>query len=92
MAPEGALRLADRRARRPRRRADLTEAWIHYYHPVGTCKMGPADDPAAVVDPRCRIHGLEGGYVADCAIIPVVPRANTNIPAVMIAERLATWM
>jgi choline dehydrogenase len=72
--------------------ADLAEAWIHYYHPVGTCKMGPATDSAAVVDPRLRLHGLEGGYVADCAIIPVVPRANTNIPAVMIAERLATWM
>ena len=72
--------------------ADLAEAWIHYYHPVGSCKMGPASDAAAVVDPRLRIHGLEGGYVADCAIIPIVPRANTNIPAVMIAERLATWL
>jgi choline dehydrogenase len=71
---------------------DLREAWIHYYHPVGSCKMGPAGDPTAVVDPRCRIHGLEGGYVADCAIIPQVPRANTNIPAVMIAERIVTWL
>ncbi len=71
---------------------DLSEAWVHYYHPVGSCKMGPASDTAAVVDPRLRIHGLEDGYVADCSIIPVVPRANTNIPAVMIAERLATWL
>src|SRR5205814_744030 len=59
--------------------AELAEAWIHYYHPVGTCKMGPASDAAAVVDPRLRLHGLEGGYVADCAIIPVVPRANAHI-------------
>jgi choline dehydrogenase len=71
---------------------DLGEVWVHYYHPVGTCKMGPASDPSAVVDARCRIHGLADGYVADCSIIPVVPRANTNIPAVLVGERLATWL
>ena len=54
--------------------------------------MGPDWDPASVVDARGRIHGLEGGYVADCAIIPRVPRANTNIPAVLIGERLVTWL
>jgi choline dehydrogenase len=71
---------------------DLSKSWIHYYHPVGTCKMGPDWDPASVVDARGRIHGLEGGYVADCAIIPRVPRANTNIPAVLVGERLVTWL
>jgi choline dehydrogenase len=77
-------------------RAEL-EDWIdrvvvHYYHPVGTCKMGPASDPEAVVDPRGKIHGLEGGYVADCAIIPIIPRANTNIPAAVVGERIAAWL
>jgi choline dehydrogenase len=79
-----------------RTRSEL-EQWIerivvHYYHPVGTCKMGPASDPDAVVDPRGKIHGLEGGYVADCAIMPVIPRANTNIPAAVVGERIAGWL
>jgi choline dehydrogenase len=71
---------------------DLSQEWVHYYHPVGTCAMGPASDPGAVVDPRGRIHGLEGAYVADCSIIPVIPRANTNVTAVMIGERIANWL
>jgi choline dehydrogenase len=64
----------------------------HYYHPIGTCKMGPASDPEAVVDNTGAIHGLEGGYVADCSIMPVVPRANTNIPAVVVGERIASFL
>ena len=46
----------------------------------------------AIVVAQGRIHGLECGYVADCAIIPRVPRANTNIPAVLVGERLVTWL
>jgi choline dehydrogenase len=65
---------------------------VHYYHPVGTCKMGPASDPDAVVDSRGKIHGLEGGYVADCSVMPVIPRANTNIPAAVVGERIAAWL
>ena len=73
--------------------AELCRARVeHYYHPVGSCKMGPATDPAAVVDSAGAVHGLGGIYVADCAICPVVPRANTNIPAAVIglvvAEKL----
>jgi choline dehydrogenase len=64
----------------------------HYYHPVGTCKMGPASDPGAVVDNSGAIHGLEGVYVADCSIMPVVPRANTNIPAIVVGERIASFL
>ena len=64
----------------------------HYYHPVGTCKMGPATDPAAVVDRAARVHGVEGLRVVDCSIIPVIPRANTNIPAVVIGEKIAAMM
>lgn len=72
-------------------------AWIdrsvvHYYHPVGTCKMGPDSDERAVVDPRGRVHGTDNLYVADCSIMPVIPRANTNIPAVVIGERIARWL
>jgi choline dehydrogenase len=61
----------------------------HYYHPVGTCMMGPASDRAAVVDSRGRIHGLDNAYVADASIMPVIPRANTNIPALVVGERIA---
>jgi choline dehydrogenase len=69
--------------------ADWVDRTIqHYFHPVGTCKMGPASDPDAVVDPTGRIHGLSNAYVADCSIMPVVPRANTNIPAVVVGERI----
>ena len=65
---------------------------FHYYHPVGTCAMGPASDAMAVTDARGKVHGLENVYVADCSIIPVIPRANTNIPAVVIGERIAGWL
>lgn len=73
------------------------DAWIdrtclHYYHPVGTCKMGPAKDPEAVVDARGKVHGLDGLYVADAAIMPVIPRANTNIPAAVVGARIAGWL
>ena len=73
------------------------EHWIdgaieHYYHPVGTCAMGPESDPLAVTDARGRVHGLENVFVADCSIVPVIPRANTNLPAVVVGERIAGWL
>jgi choline dehydrogenase len=64
----------------------------HDYHPVGTCKMGPPSDQMAVVDARGKVHGLDGLYVADAAIMPVIPRANTNIPVAVIAERIASLL
>jgi choline dehydrogenase len=73
--------------------ADLEDAirrtHVHYYHPVGTCALGPADDPFAVCDGRGRLHGLDRIAVADCSLMPVVPRANTNVPAVVVGERIA---
>jgi choline dehydrogenase len=63
--------------------------FVHYYHPVGTCRMGAAGDPEAVVDGRGALLGLDGAWIADCSIMPVVPRANTNVPAVVVGERVA---
>ena len=59
------------------------------FHPSGTCKMGPAADPMAVVDQNLRIHGLDGIRVVDCSIMPTLVSGNTNVPVVMIAERAA---
>jgi 5-(hydroxymethyl)furfural/furfural oxidase len=59
------------------------------FHVSGTCRMGAPDNPDAVVDPEGRVIGVGGLRVADASIMPVVPRANTNIPTVMVAERLA---
>ena len=61
-------------------------------HPVGTCRMGAADDPRSVVDPECRVIGVEGLRVIDASIMPEVPRANTHLSCVMIAERMADRM
>ncbi len=77
----------------PGRGAELEDAirrgHVHYYHPVGTCALGRADDPHAVCDARARLHGLERIVVADCSLMPIVPRANTNVPAVVVGERVA---
>ncbi len=71
---------------------DVQRDNLHYFHPVGTCKMGPESDPTAVVDARGKVHGVDNLFVADASIMPVVPRANTNIPALVVGERIAAWL
>jgi 5-(hydroxymethyl)furfural/furfural oxidase len=59
------------------------------FHVSGTCRMGSLDDPGAVVDSAGRIRMLSGLRVVDASIMPTVPRANTNIPVIMLAEKIA---
>ena len=57
------------------------------YHPCGTCRMGRADDPTSVVDPECRVIGVEGLRVADSSIFPRVTNGNLNAPSIMTGEK-----
>lgn len=67
-------------------RAHIRAHAVHYYHPVGSCAMGQ------VVDSAGRVLGVSGLRVADASIIPTIPRANTNLPAVVVGERVAELM
>lgn len=71
------------------------EGWLRalarpLHHPVGTCRMGA--DVRAVVDPELRVRGVEGLRIADAAVMPRIPSANTHAAVVMIAERAAAFM
>ena len=73
------------------------DAWLlanvnDYVHAVGTCRMGRPDDPAAVVDPDCRVLGYEGLRVCDASVMPDLPKANTHLTVVAIADELARRM
>jgi len=59
------------------------------YHPCGTCKMARVDDPMAVVDPECRVIGVEGLRVADSSIFPRITNGNLNGPSIMVGEKAA---
>jgi 5-(hydroxymethyl)furfural/furfural oxidase len=70
------------------------EAWVRqtvlgHWHASCTCRMGAADDPGAVTDPAGRVYGVEGLRVCDASIMPMVPSANTNIPTIMVGEKIA---
>ena len=73
---------------------DMLEAWVREnafsgWHAAGTCKMGAADDPSAVVDPEGRVIGVDGLRVADASIMPSIVSANTNLTTIMIGEKIA---
>ena len=63
-----------------------------YFHPVGTCCMGPDTNSMAVVDSRGSVHGVERLSVVDASIMPTIPAANTNLASIMLAERCAAWL
>lgn len=70
------------------------DAWVKRniesaYHPAGTCKMGEASDPLAVVDKDCRVHGLKNLRVVDASVFPTLPNGNINAPVIMVAEKIA---
>ena len=71
---------------------DIRNSALHYYHPVGTCKMGPDSDSKAVVNTVGKVHGMDNLYVVDASIMPNVPRGNTNIPVAMVAERIVSTL
>jgi choline dehydrogenase len=62
------------------------------FHPVGTTKMGTADDPMAVVDSHLRVKGIIGLRVVDAGVMPMITSGNTNSPTLMIAEKAAAWI
>jgi len=65
--------------------ADVRQRGVSNLHPVGTCGMGQG--PMAVVDPRLRVHGIDGLRVVDASVMPVIVAGNTNAPTIMIAEK-----
>ena len=92
----GAIRpgrlVADRNGSRPLADAEILAASGTMFHPSCTCAIGREDDRMAVVDPQCRVYGVQALRVADASVMPSVPSANTNIPTIMIAERVADFV
>ncbi len=73
---------------------DAIDAWIRAngesaYHPSCTCKIGAADDPMAVLDPECRVRGIEALRVVDSSVFPTITNGNLNAPTIMLAEKAA---
>ncbi len=76
---------------------DALDSWIlrtvnTEHHSSGTCKMGPASDPMAVVDQFCHVRGIDNLRVVDASVMPNVVRVNTNATTIMISERVADWI
>ncbi len=69
--------------------AHIRNTAITLHHPMGTCRMGHADDATAVVDPECRVHGVERLRVIDASVMPDLISGNINAPVMMIAEKVS---
>ncbi len=70
----------------------ITQNIAGMFHPVGACRMGDVNDPQAVVDSQGLVHGVSGLRVVDSSIMPNLIAGNTNIPTIMLAEKIATEM
>jgi choline dehydrogenase len=64
----------------------------HYWHPQGSCKMGPDSDPGAPCTPRGAVRGLDNVHVADASLIPEAPRGFPMLPTIAIAEKVSGWL
>jgi 5-(hydroxymethyl)furfural/furfural oxidase len=84
--------IADEAAIYPISDDDILNASGASFHPSSTCAIGAADNPMAVVDPQCRVYGVEGLRVADASVMPSIVSANTNMPTMMIGERVAEFI
>jgi len=69
--------------------AHIRASAITVHHPLGTCKMGSARDPTAVVDPELKVLGIDGLRVVDASVMPDLVGGNINAPVIMIAEKAA---
>jgi 5-(hydroxymethyl)furfural/furfural oxidase len=67
----------------------IADTVLGHWHPTSTCRMGASDGPGAVTDPAGRVYGVQGLRVCDASIMPAVPCANTNIPTIMVGEKIA---
>lgn len=76
-------------ANRSELEAYISETVGGVWHPSCTCRMGPEGDRMAVTDARGKVRGLEGLYISDASIMPTIPCANTNLPTIMMAEKIA---
>jgi 5-(hydroxymethyl)furfural/furfural oxidase len=70
----------------------IADTVLGHWHPTSTCRMGASNDPGAVTDPAGRVYGVSGLRVCDASIMPAVPCANTNIPTIMVGEKIAAIM
>ena len=84
--------IADENGSRPLTAEEILRASGTMFHPSCTCAMGREDDELAVLDSKCRVYGVCGLRVADASVMPSVPSANTNFPAIMIGERVADFI
>ena len=70
---------------------DISERAYSVFHPVGSCRMG-SDRSSSAVDPRLRVHGIEGLRVIDASIFPTITSGNTNAPSIMVGEMGASFL